>query len=124
MYQTVCCPKCASSESRRLEAIYAERRAESAGNSPPNTGLTRQFAPPERKHPIFWIALASVLSVAAIASVATRISTTVALALCVSVVVWKAREADRYNQLELPRLLDYWHHAFICQRCGEIFVPA
>jgi hypothetical protein len=121
---TICCPKCASSEGRRIEAIYQECKTSQQHTEPHNAVLTRQTAPPQRKHPIFWIAFASVLSVAAIASVTIRASTTIALLLCTILTLWKAREADRYNQLELPRLLDYWHHALICARCGEVFVPA
>ena len=121
---TICCPKCASSEGRRIETIYAESKTPPRGNDAVNDELTRQSAPPARRHPIFWIAFASVLFIAAIASLTSEATTTLALFLCAGVVVWMAREADRYNHLELPRLLDYWHHAFICARCGEVFVPA
>jgi len=121
---SICCPKCASSEGRRIEAIYAECKTPTDEHDPVNAELSRQSAPPVRKHPIYWVAFASVLSIAALASFTWRESVAVTLLLSTGLVVLKARDADRYNQFELPRLLDYWHHAVICGCCGEVFVPA
>jgi hypothetical protein len=121
---TTCCPKCASNDARRIERIYTELKTPDREHSPVSSELSRQSAPPSRRHPIFWVALACVLSVAAIAGAASRGSTTAALILCAALAVWMARDADRYNHVDLPRLLDYWHHAFICVRCGEVYVSA
>jgi hypothetical protein len=58
-----------------------------------------------------------------ILSVDTRGQTTIALITCALLSAWMARDALRYNRADLPRLTEYWHHAFMCTRCGEVFVP-
>jgi hypothetical protein len=51
-------------------------------------------------------------------------SAAVALSACAILSGWMARDASRYNAADFPRLLDYWHHALMCSRCGAVFVPA
>ena len=47
-----------------------------------------------------------------------------ALAMCGLLSACMAREAIRYNRVDLPKLEEYWRRSFICMRCGEVFVPS
>lgn len=121
---TICCPKCASSEGRSIEAIYCECKTPDSAQRAINAHLSRQSEPPGPRHPVYWVAFASLLTIAAVASVPYSASTSLSLFLCVGLCAWMAREADRYNVDEFPRLVEYWHRAFVCERCGAVFVPA
>jgi hypothetical protein len=121
---TICCPKCTSSEGRRIEVVYSERKAPRNEHAAFSRALSRQSTPPERRHPVYWLALAWLLLTAAIASAASMPSMSIALVLSIVLCAWVARDADHYNHVDLPRLLDYWHRAVICEKCGEVFVPA
>jgi hypothetical protein len=121
---TICCPKCASRDGRRIEVIYHEHRSSKKEQTAFTRALSRQSWPPERRHPVYWLGLAWLLLTGAIASAVSRPSTSIALIVCIAVCAWVAREADHYNHVDLPRLLDYWHRAIICAKCGEVFVPA
>lgn len=117
---TICCPKCASSEGRSIEAIYRTPEKERPAIAP---ALARQSEPPEARHPGFWLALTIAFALITVTRFSWS-SATAALALCALLSGAMARETLKYNRLYLPRLLDYWHRSFICTRCGEVFVPA
>ena len=118
----ICCPKCASSDGRSVEAIYCEC------NAPQRRfrrirAMSRHFAPPEPKHPKFWLSMSIVFAALTGWSTFAASSAATALGACALLSGWMAYEASRYNRADLPRLLDYWHHAFMCSRCGEVYVP-
>lgn len=117
---TICCPKCASSEGRSIEAIYKTPERDRPAIAPE---LARQSQPPEARHPWFWLAL-TITFAAATVSRYSWTSSTAALALCTTLSGAMTRDALMYNRVYLPRLLEYWHRSFVCTRCGEVFVPA
>jgi hypothetical protein len=119
----ICCPKCASGEGRSIEAIYCECRTPERERAPIPAELSRQSAPPERRHPAFWLSMAIVFAVLTAVMLPSSGSTTGALSACAMLSGWMSREATNYNRSDLPRLLEYWHRSFICTRCGEVFVP-
>jgi len=120
---TISCPKCASSEGKSIEAIYCECRTPQNAQRAITAELSRQSAPPGRRHPAWWMIIAAMFLIAAGFSGIARDSTTLALLTCAALSALMAHDADKYNELDLPRLLEYWHRAFMCERCGEVFVP-
>jgi hypothetical protein len=120
---TISCPKCASRDGRSIEAIYCEYKTPTQSQQTITAELSQRSAPPGRRHPVYWIALACFLSVTAIAVARYSAPTSSALLISVAMCVWMARDADRYNVFDFPRLAEYWHRAFMCERCGEVFVP-
>lgn len=120
---TISCPKCASREGKSIEEMYIERTTPDHEHAPLPAELARQASPPIRRHPFWWLAASVTFFVLASITLEAPGSVTVALATCGALSAWMERDANRYNELYLPRLTEYWHRAFICERCGEIFVP-
>ena len=118
----ICCPKCASSDGRSVEAIYCECET-SSGTFRRIRAASRHFAPPEARHPRFWLSMSIAFTALTAWSAFSATSTLAALGACALLSGWMAYDASRYNRSDLPRLLDYWHHAFMCSRCGEVYVP-
>lgn len=120
----ISCPKCASSDGRSIESIYCEcSENEDAGRADAAV-LLRESAPPGRRHPHWWLAIALVFAASAGVTVSTAGATTAALLACAGLSGWMARDAINYNRLILPRLLEYWHRSFMCSRCGQVFLIA
>ena len=120
---TICCPKCASSEGRSVEALYTESKTPDKEQSSIGADLSRQTAPPERRHPAFWISLTILFTILSAITLKSLSQTAAALTACAILSGWMAHEAIEYNRADLPRLLDYWHHSIMCARCGQVFVP-
>ena len=121
---TVTCPKCASCEARSIEAIYCECASQGATVAPGLIRFFRQAAPPDRRHPLFWMALTALFTVLVVSGLPSLNGSSGALAACGLLSAWMAREAVRYNRVDLPKLAEYWRRSFICTRCGEVYVPA
>lgn len=121
---TICCPKCASSNGRSIEAVYCECKDPQRENVAIASGLSRQSAPPERRHSGWWLALTGLFIVLTIVTVRSWSVSTTALGACAILSAIMARDAIQYNRCDLPRLLEYWRRSFICTTCGEVFVPA
>ena len=119
----ICCPKCASPEGRSIEAIYCECKTPEKERPPIPEELSRQSAPPARRHPMFWLSLGIVFAILTVVTLPASASTTSALSTCAMLSAFMSRQAMNYNRADLPRLLEYWHRSFICTRCGEVFVP-
>jgi hypothetical protein len=119
----ICCPKCASSDGKSIEAIYCECRTPGRERPEISEDLSRQSAPPLPRRPVLWLSLSIVFAAMVIAAFSSSIPTATAFAACAALSAWMAREAVAYNRSDLPRLLEYWHRSFICTRCGEVFVP-
>jgi len=142
------CPKCASSEVRKLSLVYNEglstinSQSFSAGSMAGSGGgmgwgtastatvgrqqsaLSKQAAPPPRKAWLFWGFVAGLFGLMGVSSLAhPGISTLV----CLGIAAWSVRQflsARAYNATVHPDLLQRWERSFLCNRCGEMFVPA
>ena len=142
------CPKCSTTEVRKLSLIYNEglsiintvshgtgaavgsgggmafgsHSSHTTGRQ--QTGLSKQAAPPEKKHWILWSSCAVVCGFIALSGLShPGFGTLVAIGLAVLSVRF-ALKGKEYNAQVLPGLLQQWDRSFMCNRCGEKFVPA
>jgi ribosomal protein L37AE/L43A len=130
------CPKCGSSEARRLSLIFrdavslaseslAPTRATgtSLTSSTPqlNPQLSRQAAPPSRKHDKLWIVAAVAAAIIATVTAWNPDVRTVASAAVVAVAVYFGIRSRRYNRDVFPRLHAQWEQSVMCGRCGNVY---
>ena len=121
---TISCPKCASRDGRSVESIYCQCTSAQESTSLTTIRLSRKAAPPSPRHPLAWQVLAAVFAIAGLSALRSDVAASAAFTTCAILSGWMARDALRYNNADLPRLLDYWHHSLMCTRCGEMFIPA
>ena len=116
------CPRCGSEEIRRLSLIHETGLASKTGNdSPHETVLSKQAAPPVKKPAGMWAGAATVFAVVAVASL-TKSEVLAMLAFgSVAIAIGFAAHAMTYNRLVFPRLYEQWAHSFMCNRCGSVF---
>ena len=142
------CPKCSATEVRKLSLIYNEglslintvshgtgaavgsgggmafgsHSSHTTGRQ--QTALSKQAAPPEKRHWILWSCCAAVCGLVALSGLShPGFGTLVGIGLTV-VSVRFALKGKEYNAQVLPGLLQRWDQSFMCNRCGESFVPA
>jgi len=142
------CPKCTSTEVRKLSLIYNERRSiintvsqgtgaafgsgggmafgstSTSTTGRQQTALSRQAAPPGKKHWILWSTAAFFCGFYALASIAhPGLGTLVALGLTILSVRF-AMSGRQFNNEVHPGLMQQWDQSFMCNRCGAHFVAA
>lgn len=118
------CPKCGSSEVRRLALVH---QAGLATVSSPDAGrrgddaLAERAAPPSQKSIVWWGSLAGAAFVIALVSLPRAgLGTVLAGGVAVAAAVLAFR-ASRYNRAVYPGLHDLWARSYMCGRCGEVF---
>lgn len=140
------CPKCASTEVRRLALIYNEglsiinaqtvgagsgmgsggvgfgtHSAHTVGRQ--QTALSKMAAPPDKKHWVMWSVLAVPFGLGGLSGLSSPgMATLLALGIA-GAAVWFAIKGRRYNRDEHPSLMQRWEQSFMCNRCGDTFVP-
>jgi hypothetical protein len=144
---TLACPKCTSAEVRKLSLIYneglsiintvssgsgtafgagggvavASHTSHTTGHQ--QTALSKQAAPPQKKHWILWSAAAAMTGFYAVGSLAhPGLGLLVAIGLTVLAVRY-ALAGKQFNEFQYPGLMQRWQESFMCNRCGERFVP-
>lgn len=142
------CPKCTSAEVRKLSMIYSEGlstiSAMSTGSSSgfsssgsvgfgthtthtsgrQQTALSKQAAPPEKKHWILWSSAAAISGLIALGGLSHPSFWTLVFAGLTVLSVKNAISGKAYNAEVLPGLMQRWEKSFMCNRCGETFQPA
>lgn len=142
------CPKCSSPEVRKLSLIYNEglsiintvshgtgaavgsgggmafgsHSSHTTGRQ--QTALSKQAAPPDKKHWILWGTVAVICGFFALSSLAhPGLGLLFSIGL-VALAVRFALKGREYNNDVHPGLLARWEQSFLCNRCGEKFVAA
>jgi len=139
------CAKCGSAEVRRLSLIYQEGLAiintssQTSGaafgsgggasfgsastrtTGTQQTALSKQAAPPAKKHTILWGALAAFLGFLALGGL-SDFSVSVLFFAGLAVLAGRmSLKAKAYNATTFPELYARWERSFMCNRCGETF---
>jgi hypothetical protein len=131
------CPRCGSSVARRLSLIYREATAfaphahglgdgigspaETPVQRARRTQLSRQVAPPARKHDLLWSFAAVIAGVIGFATATMPDARTIVAFGILGLALFSAVQARRYNRDTFPRLHTQWAHSLMCQRCGNVF---
>jgi hypothetical protein len=142
------CPKCSSPEVRKLSLIYNEglsiintvshgsgvavgagggmafgsHSSQTTGRQ--QTALSKQAAPPGGKHWILWSSCAAIFGLMSLSSLAHPGFGLLVMIGITAAAVRFALKGKEYNAEVLPGLLARWEQSFMCNRCGEKFVPA
>lgn len=128
------CPKCGSGDVRPLSSIYQETIAPRGtsvgatsatprleGRTPTAPHLSRQAAPPSRKHDALWSVAAVGAAVIAAGTIEKPdVRTAVAAAIVVLAVHFTMR-SRRFNHDVFPRLHAQWERSVVCGRCGKVY---
>jgi len=118
------CPRCGSSEVRRLATIHEAGLSATPSadkGSHESSALAEHAAPPTQKSIVWWGTLAGAALVVALGSLA-RAGPGTGLAAGVALLAAAlAFRASRYNRTVYPGLHDLWARSYMCGRCGEIF---
>jgi hypothetical protein len=88
------------------------------------TQLSKQASPPGKKAWLLWSAVAVICGFLALGSLAHP---GVGLLFYVGITALAVRFALKgraYNSEVYPELYQKWERSFMCNRCGEMFVPA
>ena len=109
------CPKCTSTDIRKLALVFADR--------PRTSGLLRQAAPPPKRRWAVWSAAAAAFGFAALVSIDRPRLALVAALLATAATVLAIR-GWKHNAEVHPNLLARWEQSFMCNRCGEVFAPS
>jgi hypothetical protein len=145
---SIACPKCTSTEVRKLSLIYNEglsiinTQTTSFGSGVSSGGgmafgsssgsttghqqtmLSKQAAPPSKKHWILWSCFAVFCGMMGLSGLShPGIGNLFGIGLAVLGVRF-ALAGKKYNAEVLPGLFQRWEQSFMCNRCGERFVPA
>ena len=131
------CPRCGSSAARRLSLIYREATslvprhdglddgvsspAETPVQRARRTQLSRQVAPPTRKHDLLWSIAAVSAGVIGLGTATTPDALTIVAFGILAFALFSAVRARRYNRDTFPRLHAQWERSLMCQRCGNVF---
>ena len=117
------CPKCGSTEIRRLSLIHAAGMPTNTERKPHHEAvLSKQAAPPARRPVLVWTVAGIVLAMMAIVTRTISTPVTTAELIGVAVAVGAAVQAITYNRLVYPRLAEQWERSSMCTRCGSVFV--
>ena len=138
------CPKCTSTEVRRLSLIYQEglstintqsttvgsaiggggigfATASTGTTGHQQTALSKQAAPPAKKHWILWSSAAAIVALPTLGTLLhPGFGTLVGLGL-VALSVRMALSGRKYNAEVHPGVLHRWEQSFMCNRCGDVF---
>ncbi len=139
---TLGCPKCTSTELRKLSLIFNEGRATvnaqrsatavdlggvpratatAAATGRQQAALSKQAAPPQKKRWVAWSILAVVCIFGALGNIGSPgVGTVIAIVIAVLAIGF-AIIGRRYNTEVHPELLRRWERSFMCNRCGEVF---
>lgn len=132
------CPKCGSDATRKYKVVYGEGTYTSETSyqggiaySSGKSDLAKQCAPPGKASPTatLLIGLILLLVVVWIGEPALNIQTgstadslfAAGFFVGISVVVYLAIRASRFNRKEYPRLLAAWEGKWMCMSCGASF---
>jgi hypothetical protein len=142
------CPKCASSEVRKLSLIYNEglstinTQSMSAGSAfgsgggmafgtsststtgRQQTALSKEAAPPAKKLWPLWAALGGILALMGIGGLRHSVFEGALYIGMAAYSIQRALRGREFNTAVLPGLLAKWNASFLCNRCGEKFVAA
>jgi hypothetical protein len=145
---TLACPKCTSAEVRKLSLIYNEglsiintvsqgsgmavgsgggmafgsHSSHTTGRQ--QTALSKQAAPPNKRHWILWSSSAAIFGLITLGGLShPSVGTFFTLGIT-ALSVHFALAGKKYNAEVHPGLLARWEQSFMCNRCGEKFVPA
>jgi hypothetical protein len=141
------CPKCTSQEVRKLSLIHNEGLSiintqsqtvafgggafggvgstAAAGTSTvgrQQTALSKQAAPPAKKHWILWATLAGFFALFTMGGLTRPSFGTLFTLIIAGLGVRFALQARKYNAEIHPSLQQQWERSFMCNRCGEVFV--
>ena len=142
---SLACTKCGSAEVRRLSLIYQEGLAiinttsQSSGaafggggasfgsastrtTGTQQTALSKQAAPPAKKHTILWAILAAFLGFLALGGLSDFSVSVLIFAGLAALAGRMSLKAKAYNASAFPELHARWERSFMCNRCGETFV--
>ena len=128
------CPKCGSGDVRLLSWIHQAATAPRGwavgansapqprdGRTPTPPHLSRQAAPPSRKHDALWSVAAVVAAVIAVGTIdKPDVRTTLATAVVVVALHFTIR-SRRFNRDVFPRLHAQWERSVVCGRCGRVY---
>ena len=144
---TLACPKCSTTEVRKLSLIYNEGlstihtqstsfgsgvsrggmgfgSASTSTHGQQQTALSKQAAPPKKKPWLLWGSLAAISGLIALSGL-SHPGFGVVLAIGVTVAAVRfALKGREYNAQVHPGLYQKWEQSFMCNRCGEQFVAA
>jgi hypothetical protein len=139
------CTKCGSTEVRRLSLIYNEGLAiiNTTSNSTgqafgsgggaafgssstrttgtQQTALSKQAAPPKKKHTILWGIAAGVLGFMALGGLSDFSFSVVLFAGLAALAGRMSLKAKEYNATKFPEQYATWERSFMCNRCGQTF---
>lgn len=139
------CPKCTSTEVRKLSLIYNEglstihTQSTSVGSGVAGggmafgsasthsvgrqqTALSKQAAPPDKKRWLLWSAAAVFVGLISLGNIThPGLWTLIGLGITAMSVKF-AVSGRRYNLDVHPGLYQKWEQSFMCNRCGEMFV--
>ncbi|HUQ82287.1 MAG TPA: hypothetical protein VM076_14140 [Gemmatimonadaceae bacterium] len=142
------CTKCGSAEVRRLSLIYQEGLAiintssQTSGaafgsgggasfgsastrtTGTQQTALSKQAAPPAKKHTILWGMAAGILGMIALSGLSDFSFSVVVFAALAALAGRMSLKAKVYNAATFPELYARWERSFMCNRCGETFTGA
>ncbi|MEO8199670.1 MAG: hypothetical protein ABI679_04030 [Gemmatimonadota bacterium] len=141
------CPKCTSNEVRKLSMIYNEGlsiinaqtstvgsgfggggaafgSASSHTTGRQQTQLSKQASPPPKKPWLLWGFTAIIMGFAALSNLShPGFGTLVCIGVAALAVRFTLR-GRQYNAEVYPGLHQTWEESFMCNRCGEKFVPS
>lgn len=142
------CIKCGSVEVRRLSLIYQEGLAiintssQTSGaafgsgggasfgsastrtTGTQQTALSKQAAPPVKKHTILWGIAAGILGIMTLSGLSSFSLSVLVFAGLAVLAGRMSLKAKAYNATTFPELHARWQQSFMCNRCGETFVGA
>jgi hypothetical protein len=145
------CPKCTSGEVRKLSMIYNEglsiintrTQSSAAGigfsgggvgfgsshgsahtTGRQQTALSKQASPPAKKHTILWGGASVIMAIWTLTSFFPITFGSFILLGLTALGVRLTLKAWQFNRDEYPDMYAKWEQSFMCNRCGEVFVPA
>jgi hypothetical protein len=107
----VTCPKCTSTDVRKLSLVHGSEPA----------ALSKLAAPPAKKRWALWALASVVCALPAIANARQPGATTIITTALAALAAGFAFNGWMYNARVHPALLDRWQHSLMCSRCGEMF---
>ena len=138
------CTKCGSAEVRRLSLIYNEGlaiinttsntsgaafggggasfgSASTRTTGTQQTALSKQAAPPRKKHTILWGMLAGILGLVTLSGLSDFSFSVIVFAALAVLAGRMSLKAKEYNMTKFPELYATWERSFMCNRCGQMF---
>jgi ribosomal protein S27AE len=129
------CPKCGSSDGRRLSLIYeaavsppdgalseqASAHGAGARRVPTPPHLSKQAAPPSRKHDALWSVAALAAMIISVGTAQNPDARTAIASAIVAGAIYFAIRSRRFNRDVFPRLHTQWERSVMCPRCGTVY---